>query len=64
MENEIKELVMAVQKLHNPINGCPADKVRTLKDIIYKLKEEVNEVVNAFEKSDFKNFKLLPSVVS
>ena len=57
MENEIKELVQTVQKLHDPIKGCPADKVRPLSDVINKLKQEVDEVVLAFEKNDFENLK-------
>ncbi|MBS3171474.1 hypothetical protein J4449_02575 [Candidatus Woesearchaeota archaeon] len=57
MENEIKELVQAVQKLHNPEKGCPADKVRSLSDVINKLQQEVKEVVSAFEKKDFENLK-------
>ena len=57
MEIIIKELVETVQKLHDPIKGCPADKVRPLKDVIFKLKEEVNEVINAFERNDFNNLK-------
>ncbi len=57
MENEIKELVQTVQRLHDPIKGCPADKVRPLSDVINKLRQEVNEVVLAFEKKDFENLK-------
>lgn len=57
MENEIKELVETVQRLHDPINGCPADKVRPLKDVIYKLEQEVKEVIQAFEKNDLENLK-------
>ena len=55
--NSIKELIETVQMLHNPIRGCPAEKVRDLKDIIYRLQEEVNEVISAFEKNDIKNLK-------
>lgn len=57
LNNTIKEFVETVQRLHNPVKGCPADKVRSLKDIVYKLRDEVNEVVSAFEKKDFENLK-------
>jgi|SRR3989344_940830 len=55
--NQIKEFVETVQMLYHPQKGCPADKVRPLKDIIYKLRDEVNEAVSAYEKGDTENLK-------
>ena len=56
MDN-LHEFIETVKKLHDSVKGCPADKVRQLSDVIYKLKNEVNEVVQAFEKKDFENLK-------
>lgn len=53
----MKELIQTVQRLHDPIKGCPADKVRPLSDVINKLKQEVDELILAFEKKDFENLK-------
>ena len=55
--NKIKAFVETVQTLYDPQKGCPADKVRPLSDVIYKLRDEVNEVVSAYEKGDFENLK-------
>ncbi len=57
MEKEIKELIETIQRLHDPINGCPADKVRPLSDVINNLKKEIDEVILAFEKRDFINLR-------
>ena len=56
MDN-LHEFIETVKRLHDSVKGCPADKVRPLSDVIYKLKNEVNEVVQAFEKKDFENLK-------
>lgn len=53
---EFEELVKIVEKLRSK-DGCPWDKEQTMKTLMDKVIEEVNELKEAIDKKDNENIK-------
>ena len=54
---KINKLIKVMEKLRDPQNGCPWDKIQTLESIISHSIEEVYEVAEAIYNKDYKNLR-------
>ena len=54
---KLDKLLKVMEKLRDPQNGCPWDKIQTLESIISHSIEEVYEVAEAIYNKDYKNLR-------
>ena len=54
---EIKKLVEIMQKLRDPVSGCPWDTKQSYQSVLPYTIEEVYEVADAIEREDFSDLK-------
>ena len=55
--NNLKAVIETIQKLRDPIDGCPWDLKQDHKSLIPYLLEESYEYIDAVERNDFKDMK-------
>ena len=56
-ENKIEKLLRIISELRDPISGCEWTKIQTAQTLLPFIKEEAQEVIDAFEKEDYENLK-------
>jgi nucleoside triphosphate diphosphatase len=55
--NSIQDLLVLMQRLRDPVNGCPWDKKQTLQSLTAYTIEEAYEVVDSIEQNDLTGLK-------
>ena len=56
-EDKTEKLLKIISELRDPKTGCEWTKSQTAKTLLPFIKEEAQEVLDAFEKEDYENFK-------
>lgn len=56
-ENKIEKLLRIISELRHPKTGCEWTKSQTAQTLLPFIKEEAQEIIDAFEKDDNENLK-------